>query len=190
MAINLEKGERFNLEKEAPGLTSIHVGLSWDASKNPAHGTFDLDASAFMLGADGKLKKEANFIYFRNLKSPCGSVVHTGDNLTGDGDGDDEVLYVDLSKVPEDVNEIVFLVNLFQAEAKRQNFGMVSNACIRLLDRATNKEIVKYDLSEDYSAATYVEFGKLYRKDGTWRFQAVGEGSKGDLQTALNKYRG
>ncbi|MCC5467502.1 TerD family protein [Pelosinus baikalensis] len=188
MGINLSKGERINLSKEAPSLKKVGVGLGWDTNSTDTGVDFDLDASIFMLGANGKIPSEKSFIFYNNLTSPDGAVKHTGDNLTGQGDGDDETILVELAKVDSAINELVFVVTIHEAEKRRQNFGQVSNAFIRLYDQDTNKEVAKYELDEDFSKETAIEFGKLYKKDGQWRFQAVGQGYNSGLQGFVDKY--
>lgn len=188
MGINLSKGERINLSKEAPSLKKVGVGLGWDTNSSDTGADFDLDASVFMLGANGKIPTEKHFIFYNNLTSPDGAIKHTGDNLTGDGDGDDETINVELSKVDGTINDLVFVVTIHEAEKRKQNFGQVRNAFIRLYDRDTNKEIAKYDLEEDFSKETAIEFGKLYKKDNQWRFQAVGQGYNAGLQGFVDKY--
>ncbi len=188
MGINLSKGERINLSKEAPSLKKVGVGLGWDTNSTDTGVDFDLDASVFMLGANGKIPSEKSFIFYNNLTSPDGAVKHTGDNLTGEGDGDDETLLVELAKVDSAINELVFVVTIHEAEKRKQNFGQVRNAFIRLYDQDTNKEVAKYELDEDFSKETAIEFGKLYRKDGQWRFQAVGQGYNSGLQGFVDKY--
>lgn len=188
MGINLSKGERINLSKEAPSLKKVGVGLGWDTNSSDTGADFDLDASVFMLGANGKIPTEKHFIFYNNLTSPDGSIKHTGDNLTGDGDGDDETINVELPKVDTTINDLVFVVTIHEAEKRKQNFGQVRNAFIRLYDLETNKEIAKYDLEEDFSKETAIEFGKLYKKDNQWRFQAVGQGYNAGLQGFVDKY--
>jgi len=188
MGINLSKGERINLSKEAPSLKKVGVGLGWDTNSTDTGVDFDLDASIFMLGANGKIPSEKSFIFYNNLTSPDSAVKHTGDNLTGEGDGDDETILVELAKVDSAINELVFVVTIHEAEKRRQNFGQVSNAFIRLYDQDTNKEVAKYELDEDFSKETAIEFGKLYKKDGQWRFQAVGQGYNSGLQGFVDKY--
>jgi tellurium resistance protein TerD len=188
MGINLSKGERINLSKEAPSLKKVGVGLGWDTNSTDTGVDFDLDASVFMLGANGKIPSEKSFIFYNNLTSPDGAVKHTGDNLTGEGDGDDETILVELAKVDSAINELVFVVTIHEAEKRRQNFGQVRNAFIRLYDQDTNKEVAKYELDEDFSKETAIEFGKLYKKDGQWRFQAVGQGYNSGLQGFVDKY--
>lgn len=188
MGINLSKGERINLSKEAPSLKKVGVGLGWDTNNTDTGADFDLDASVFMLGANGKIPSEKSFIFYNNLASPDGAVKHTGDNLTGQGDGDDETILVELGKVDSAINELVFVVTIHEAEKRRQNFGQVRNAFIRLYDQDTNKEVAKYELDEDFSKETAIEFGKLYKKDGQWRFQAVGQGYNSGLQGFVDRY--
>jgi len=188
MGINLSKGERINLSKEAPSLKKVGVGLGWDTNSTDTGVDFDLDASVFMLGANGKIPSEKHFIFYNNLTSPDGGVKHTGDNLTGAGDGDDETLFIELAKVDAAINELVFVVTIHEAEKRKQNFGQVRNAFIRLYDQETNKEVAKFELDEDFSKETAVEFGKLYKKDGQWRFQAVGQGYNSGLQGFVDKY--
>ena len=187
MAISLNKGGRLSLSKEAPGLTKVLVGLGWDARATDG-ADFDLDASAFLLGATGKARSDADFIFYNQLKSPCGSVEHTGDNLTGAGEGDDEVIKVDLSKVPAEVEKIAFTVTIHDADARRQNFGQVGNAYIRVVNADNNTEITRYDLAEDASTETAMIFGELYRHSGEWRFTAVGQGYNGGLAAMCKQY--
>ena len=187
MAISLNKGGRLSLNKEAPGLTKVLVGLGWDARATDG-ADFDLDASAFMLGADGKVRSDADFIFYNQLKSSCGSVEHTGDNLTGAGEGDDEVIKVDLNKVPADVQKIAFTVTIHEADQRKQNFGQVGNAYIRVVNADNNSEITRYDLAEDASTETAMIFGELYRHSGEWRFTAVGQGYAGGLKAMCTQY--
>jgi tellurium resistance protein TerD len=183
MAINLQKGQRESIN--APKFT---IGLGWDTNATSTGTGFDLDASVFVLGDNKKLVSDAHFIFYNNLKSPDGAVEHTGDNLTGDGDGDDEQINVDLSRISGDVAEICVVVTIHDAEARRQNFGQVRNSFIRVFDSSTKTEILKYDLEEDFSIETAIEFGRIYKKDGNWKFEAVGSGMKGGLEDYLNKY--
>lgn len=182
MAINLEKGQRQSID--APKFT---VGLGWDSNSSNTGSSFDVDASVFLVGANGKIPNDNHFVYYNNLKSPEGAVVHTGDNLTGDGDGDDEKIQIDLSIISPEVHEISFVVTIHQADTKRQNFGQIRNSFIRILDQ-TNTELVKYELDEDFSIETAVEFGRIYKRNNEWKFEAVGIGMKGGLQDYLNKY--
>jgi len=180
MAISLSKGGNVNLSKTAPGLSNVLVGLGWDARATDGAG-FDLDGSAFLLNASGKVRSDADFIFYNNKRSPCGSVEHTGDNTTGAGDGDDESLKVALDKVPADVQRISFSVTIHDAEARRQNFGMVSSAYIRVVNAAGGAEIARFDLSEDASTETAMTFGELYKHNGEWKFKAIGQGYAGGL---------
>lgn len=182
MAINLEKGQRQSID--APKFT---VGLGWDSNSSSTGEGFDLDASVFLVGANGKLPNDNHFVYYNNLKSPDQAVIHTGDNLTGDGDGDDEKIQIDLSKIASEVNEISFVVTIHHADTRRQNFGQIRNSFIRILDQS-NVELVKYELDEDFSIETAVEFGRIYKRNDEWKFEAVGVGMKGGLQDYLNKY--
>jgi len=180
MSISLNKGGNLSLSKEAPGLTRILVGLGWDTRSSDGS-AFDLDASAFLLKEGDKVRGDTDFIFYNQLKSPDGSVEHTGDNLTGEGEGDDEVIKVDLSRVPPDVQKISVAVTIHDAESRRQNFGMVTNAFIRIVNEANNGEIARYDLSEDASTETAMIFGELYRHGADWKFRAVGQGYNGGL---------
>ncbi len=187
MAISLSKGGRISLSKEAPDLKMVHVGLGWDP--RVTDGTdFDLDASAFMLGANGKVRSDTDFIFYNQLRSSCGSVEHTGDNRTGAGEGDDEVLMVDLIKVPTDVQKIAFTVTIHEADQRRQNFGQVQNAFIRLVNAETHVEVARYDLTEDASTETAMIFGEIYRHGNEWKFSAVGQGYVGGLAAMCQQY--
>lgn len=184
--INLEKGQRISMDK---GLSLVGVGLGWDPNEGSGY-DFDLDASAFMLGENGQIPKQEFFVFYGNQKSPDGSVESTGDDLTGGNSngGDDETLNVDLNKVSSNIQEIIFTATIYKAEERRQNFGQVRNSYIRIYDAKTNAEIARYDLDEDFSVETAVEFGRLYRHNGEWKFEAIGNGSKGGLQSLVNKY--
>lgn len=183
MAINLQKGQRENIN--APKFT---IGLGWDTNNSSTGSGFDLDASVFILGENKKILSDAHFIFYNNLKSPDDSVIHTGDNLTGDGDGDDEQVKIDLTKINATVKEVCIVVTIHDAENRKQNFGQVRNSFIRIVDDSNNTEMVKYELEEDFSIETAVEFGRLYNKDGQWKFEAIGVGMKGGLEDYLNKY--
>ncbi len=185
--ITLSKGGNVSLSKEVPGLSRIVVGLGWDVRATDG-ADFDLDASIFMLGENGKVRSDADFIFYNNMKSVDGSVEHTGDNRTGAGDGDDEQIVLDLSRVPADVNKIAVCVTIHEAEARRQNFGMVSSAFMRCVDAGKNLEIVRFDLSEDYSTETAMIFGEVYRHSGDWKFKAIGQGFKGGLVALARNY--
>ncbi|MBQ5961757.1 TerD family protein [Massilia sp. ZL223] len=180
MAISLQKGGNVNLSKEAPGLTKVIIGLGWDPRATDG-AAFDLDGSAFLLKNDAKVRTDTDFIFYNNLKSADGSVVHAGDNTTGMGAGDDEKIAVDLARVPPEIDKISFCVTIHEADARRQNFGMVSKAYIRCLNATGDTEIARYDLSEDSSTETAMIFGELYRHGGEWKFRAVGQGYKGGL---------
>jgi len=187
MSVSLSKGGNVSLSKEEPGLTHILIGLGWDT--RTTDGTdFDLDASAFLLGAGDKVRGDSDFIFYNNLRSSDGSVEHTGDNRTGEGDGDDEALKVELGKVPADVQKIAVSVTIHEGEARRQSFGMVSNAFIRVVNDVTGREIARYDLSEDASTETAMIFGEVYRHNGEWKFRAVGQGFKGGLAPMARNY--
>lgn len=187
MAISLSKGGNVSLSKSEPGLKRILIGLGWDARSTDG-ADFDLDASAFMLGANGKVPNEKAFIFYNNLKSVDGSVEHTGDNKTGSGDGDDEAIKVNLDQVPADVQTVAITVTIHDAEGRKQNFGHVKNAFIRIVNDETDKEIARYDLSEDYSTETAMIFGEIYRHNGDWKFRAVGQGYSGGLAAMCAQY--
>ena len=178
--ISLVKGQNVNLSKENPGLTKITVGLGWDA-KATGGADFDLDACAFMIGADGKVRGDYDFIFYNQLQSSDGSVIHSGDNRTGSGAGDDEQIKVDLSKIPADVSRVVFCVSIHEGAERRQNFGQVKNAYIHIINGVDEKELARYDLSEDASVETAMKFAEIYRKDNEWKFKAIGEGTPGGL---------
>lgn len=190
MAVSLAKGQRVSLEKIAPGLSEIFVGLGWDVKATDTGYDFDLDSSVFLLGANEKLLSDNHFIFYNNLTSPDAdkSIQHTGDNLTGVGEGDDEVIKINLKKVPADIQKIVFTVTIHEAQQRHQNFGQVQNAFVRLVNAQTNQEAVRYDLVEDYSVETALIMAELYRKDGEWRLNAVGAGYQGGLQALLDRY--
>ncbi len=190
MAVTLTKGQRISLEKVAPGLTEVFVGLGWDVKPTDTGYDFDLDASAFLLSSNEKLISDNHFIFYNNLTSPdpSKSVEHTGDNLTGAGDGDDEVIKISLQKVPADIQKIVITVTIHEAGKRGQNFGQVQNAFVRIVNAQTNQEVVRYDLVEDYSVETALIMAEIYRKDGEWRLNAVGSGYQGGLQALLDRY--
>lgn len=187
MAISLSKGGNVSLTKSAPGLTNILIGLGWDARATDG-AAFDLDASAFLVKADGKVRSDADFIFFNQPESAEGAVKHLGDNTTGAGDGDDEVVKVNLATVPADVDKISVAVTIHEAEARRQNFGMVGQAFVRVVNEADNAEIVRYDLSEDFSVETALIFGEVYRSSGEWKFRAVGQGFQGGLAAMAKNF--
>ena len=180
MAISLNKGGNLSLSKSDPGLKKISVGLGWDVRATEG-ADFDLDASCFMVGETGKVRSDADFIFYNQLKAPDGSVEHTGDNLTGEGEGDDESIIVNLDMVSPDIFKLAFTVTIHDAQARGQNFGQVATAFIRVVNVDTNNEIVRYDLSEDASTETAMIFGEVYRNAGEWKFRAVGQGFAGGL---------
>jgi len=187
MALTLQKGGNLSLTKTDPSLTKILVGLGWDPRATDG-AEFDLDASALLLAANGKVRGEADFIFYNQLKSVDGSVEHTGDNRTGAGDGDDEVIKVDLSRIPADVDKVVFIVTIHDAEARKQSFGQVGGSFIRIVNDTTSAEVVRYDLAEDASTETAMIFAELYRNGGEWKFRAVGQGYAGGLKALANSF--
>ena len=187
MAISVTKGGNVNVSKEAPNLTNIAVGLGWNPRATDGQ-AFDLDAVAFLVNESGKVRADADFIFFNNLKSSDGSVEHTGDNRTGEGDGDDEVIKVDLTKVPADVSKVVFCAVIYDGQARNQNFGQVANAYIRIVNTQGGAEVARYDLSEDSSTETAMIFGELYKNNGEWKFRAVGQGFAGGLGPLAASY--
>lgn len=191
MAVSLSKGQRVSLEKIAPGLTEVFVGLGWDLKSVDTGVDFDLDASVFLLGSNDKLISDKHFVFFNNLTSPdpAKSIEHTGDNLTGAGDGDDEVIKVKLTQVPVEVEKVVITVTIHEAQERKQNFGQVQNAFVRIVNLQNEQEVVRYDLVEDYSTETALIMAELYRKDGEWRLNAVGAGYQGGLKALLDRYQ-
>ena len=187
MGISLKKGGNISLTKQAPNLEKIRVGLGWDARGAPG-AQFDLDASAFMLGASGKVLSEKDFIFYNQLKSEDGTVEHTGDNRTGAGEGDDESIKINLKALPDRYQKIAITVTIDEAQARKQNFGQVSNAFVRIIDESNGNEIVRYDLSEDYSVETALIFGELYRHNNEWKFRAVGQGYQSGLLGLCHQY--
>jgi len=187
MGISLSKGGNVSLSKTDPSLKNVLVGLGWDA--RPTDGAdFDLDASAFMVKDDGKVRSDSDFIFYNQMKSTCGSIEHTGDNRTGAGDGDDEAVIVLLDKIPADVQRVVFCVTIHDAEMRKQNFGQVSHAFVRVINKDSNNEVARYDLSEDASIETAMIFGEIYRHSGEWKFKAVGQGYAGGLAALAKQY--
>lgn len=187
MALTLQKGGNLSLDKVAPGLVEVLVGLGWDPRATDGQ-EFDLDASAFMLGSNGKIRGETDFIFYNQKESTCKSVIHTGDNRTGAGDGDDESLIVNLPKVPADVDKIVFTVTIHDADARRQNFGQVGGAFIRIVNQQGGAELVRFDLAEDAATETAMVFAELYRHGSEWKFRAVGQGYAGGLKAMCSQY--
>ncbi len=188
MPINLTKGQKVDLTKGNPGLKKITVGLGWDVNAFDSGADFDLDAAAFMLGANGKCPTEKEFIFYGNLAHPTEAVLHMGDNLTGAGEGDDEQIQLDLTLIPANVERVAFTVTIYDADKRRQNFGQVSNAYIHIIDEATGTELIRYDLGEDFSIETAVVVGELYRNNGQWKFNAIGSGFQGGLAALCGHY--
>ncbi|MFC4804105.1 TerD family protein [Filifactor villosus] len=188
MPINLSKGQKVDLTKGNPGLKNIMVGLGWDVNAFDSGAAFDLDAAAFMCGANGKCPTDQDFIFYGNLEHSSTSVKHMGDNLTGEGEGDDEQIQINLANIPANIEKIAFTVTIYDAETRKQNFGQVSNAFIRIVDEATNTELIRYDLGEDFSIETAVVVGELYRNNGEWKFNAIGSGFQGGLRALCGHY--
>lgn len=188
MSVCLSKGQKISLTKDNPGLKNIMVGLGWDVNRYDTGGDFDLDAAAFMLTMEGVCPSDKEFIFYGNLKHSSGSVQHMGDNLTGAGEGDDEEIQIDLTTVPENIERIAFTVTIYDADNRRQNFGQVSNAFIRIVDMSNGTEMVRYDLAEDFSIETAVVVGELYRNNGEWKFNAIGSGFQGGLAALCGNY--
>lgn len=188
MPVNLSKGQKVDLTKTNPGLNKLHVGLGWDVNRYDGSNDFDLDAVTFMLAGNGKVASDADFIFYGNKRHASGSVESMGDNLTGAGDGDDEVIKVTLSTVPGTIERITFAVSIYDADARHQNFGQVENAYIRIVDEGTNQELLRYDLGEDFSIETSVVVGELYRHNGEWKFNAIGSGFQGGLAALCVNY--
>lgn len=181
MPVSLQKGQKVSLTKDNPGLKKVVVGLGWDVNAFDTGGDFDLDAAAFLLNDTGKVGSSSDFVFYGNLSHPSGSVVHQGDNLTGVGDGDDEQIKIDLSKVPDNVTKIAFTVTIYEPEQRKQNFGQVENAFIRIYNEETGEEMLRYDLGEDFSIETAAVFGELYKSGSEWKFNAIGSGFQGGL---------
>jgi tellurium resistance protein TerD len=188
MAISLQKGQKVDLTKGNANLAKIFVGLGWDTNKYSGGHDFDLDAAAFLTGENGKVASDADFVFFNNLKHSSGAVEHMGDNLTGAGEGDDEVINVDLTKIPANVAKIAFTVTIHEASARAQNFGMVSNAYIRVVNSNDNVELLHYDLGEDYSMETAIVVAEIYRHGGEWKFNAIGSGFSGGLKALCQNF--
>lgn len=188
MPINLTKGQKVDLTKGNPGLKNVMVGLGWDVNAFDSGTDFDLDAAAFMLGENGMCPTEKEFIFYGNLVHASEAVKHMGDNLTGEGEGDDEQIVIDLSKIPANISKIAFTVTIYDAETRRQNFGQVSNAYIRIADEASGTELIRYDLGEDFSIETAVVVGEMYKNNGEWKFNAIGSGFQGGLAALCGHY--
>lgn len=186
--VNLSKGQKVDLTKTNPGLTKIMVGLGWDVNKYDGGGEFDLDAAAFLLGANGKASSENDMIFYNNKKDAAGSIEHMGDNKTGAGEGDDEVINIDLTKIPANVDKIDFTVTIFEADTRNQNFGQVNNSYIRILNQATGEELLHFDLGEDFSIETAVVVAELYRHGSEWKFNAIGQGFSGGLAALCRNF--
>ncbi len=181
MPVSLQKGQKVSLTKDNPGLKKVVVGLGWDVNAFDTGGDFDLDAAAFLLNDTGRVGSSSDFVFYGNLSHPSGSVIHQGDNLTGVGDGDDEQIKIDLSKVPDNVTKIAFTVTIYEPEQRKQNFGQVNNAFIRIYNEENGEEMLRYDLGEDFSIETAAVFGELYKSDSEWKFNAIGSGFQGGL---------
>lgn len=188
MSVNLSKGQKMSLTKDNPSLSKITVGLGWDVNQYSGGAEFDLDASVFVCGANGKCRNDNDFIFYKNLDSVDGAIHHTGDNKTGIGDGDDEAIQINLTKVAADVQKIAITVTIYDANNRRQNFGQVSNAYVRVIDDTTGSEIVHFDLGEDFSIETAIVAGEIYRHNGEWKFNAVGAGFQGGLAALCKNY--
>ena len=188
MPVNLTKGQKVSLTKGNPGLKNVVVGLGWDVNQFDTGGDFDLDAAAFLLSDSGKVADSNDFVFYGNLSHPSGSVKHMGDNLTGAGDGDDEQIKIDLSKVPANITKIAFTVTIYESEARGQNFGQVNNAFIRIYNEENGEEMLRYDLGEDFSIETAAVFGELYKNGDEWKFNAIGSGYQGGLAALCANY--
>ena len=193
MPVNLSKGQKVDLTKTNPGLNKLHVGLGWDTNRYDGGADFDLDASAFLLGENGKLLRDEDFVFYNNLNGRDGAVVHTGDNLTGDGDGDDEVIMIDFTKIPREIKKIAICVTIHDAEARRQNFGQVSNAYIRIAKLrdefdTVGEPVLKFDLEEEFSIETALVVAEIYNRNGEWKFNAVAAGYQGGLEAICRSF--
>ena len=188
MPVCLQKGQKVSLTKGNPGLKKVVIGIGWDVNSFDTGGDFDLDTAAFLLTDNGKISKTEDFVFFGNLKHPSGCAEHCGDNLTGAGEGDDEQIKIDLSLVPSNISKIAFSVTIYEAETRRQNFGQVNNAFIRIYKEDTSEELLRYDLGEDFSIETAAVFGELYRNNDEWKFNAIGSGYQGGLAALCTNY--
>ena len=188
MAIQLSKGQRVDLTKTNPGLTKVMIGLGWDTNKYSGGAEFDLDASAFLVDANNRCQQDTDFVFYNNLQHPSGSVTHTGDNRTGEGDGDDEQILVDFSKIPANIDRIGITVTIHEAETRSQNFGQVSNAFVRVVNEEGGEELIRFDLGEDFSIETAVVVCELYRHESDWKFNAIGSGFSGGLAALCQNY--
>ena len=188
MAVSLSKGQKVDLTKGNPSLKKITVGLGWDVNRYDGGADFDLDASAFLLGANGRVPRDEDFVFYGNMTHDSGAVMHGGDNRTGEGEGDDEQIIVDLTLVPQKIEKIDFTVTIYDADIRKQNFGQVGNAYVRIVDEATGTELIRYDLEEDFSIETALVVGELYRHNGEWKFNAIGSGYQGGLEALCRAY--
>ena len=188
MPVSLKKGQKVSLTKGNPGLKNVVVGIGWDINAFDTGGDFDLDAAAFCLTDSGRVSDSNDFVFYGNLEHPSGAIKHMGDNRTGDGEGDDEQIEVNLADIPANIEKIAFTATIYDAETRRQNFGQVSNAYIRLVNVETNEEIIRYDLGEDFSIETAVVVGEIYRHNGEWKFNAIGSGFQGGLAALCGHY--
>ena len=188
MPISLKKGQKVSLTKSNPGLKNVLVGVGWDVNAFDTGGAFDLDGAAFLLTDSGKVSSSADFVFYGNLAHASGAVVHQGDNLTGAGEGDDEQIEVDLRQLPSNIERVAFTVTIYDSDRRRQNFGQVSNAFIRIVDETTGSEIIHYDLGEDFSIETAVVVGEIYKHNGDWKFNAIGSGFQGGLAALCAHY--
>lgn len=188
MSVSLSKGQRVDLTKDRPSLNSILIGLGWDVNRYDGEAGFDLDASVFLTRENGKVKQDSDFVFYGNLEHPTKCIKHMGDNRTGIGDGDDEVINVELNKIPSDYVNLAITVTIYDAKQRLQNFGMVDNAYIRVIDAQSNEELLRYDLSEDFSVETALVVAEIYKHNGQWKFKAVGSGYSGGLQALCKQY--
>lgn len=188
MPVSLQKGQKVSLTKGNPGLNKVVVGLGWDVNQFDTGGAFDLDAAAFLLADTGKVTRTEDFVFYGNLTHPSGAVQHLGDNLTGVGAGDDEQIKIDLSQVPANISKVAFTVTIYEAETRRQNFGQINNAFIRIYNEENGEELLRYDLGEDFSIETAAVFGELYKNNGEWKFNAIGSGYQGGLAALCANY--
>lgn len=188
MPVSLQKGQKVSITKGNPGLSKVVVGLGWDVNQYDTGGDFDLDTAAFLLADSGKVTRSEDFVFFGNLTHPSGAVQHLGDNLTGAGAGDDEQIRINLPQIPENISKIAFSVTIYDAEARHQNFGQVSNAFIRIYNEENGEELLRYDLGEDFSIETAAVFGELYKNNGEWKFNAIGSGYQGGLAALCANY--
>lgn len=188
MPVCLQKGQKVSITKDNPGLSKVVVGLGWDVNQFDTGGSFDLDTAAFLISDSGKVTRPEDFVFFGNLTHPSGSVQHMGDNLTGAGDGDDEQIKINLASIPDQISKVVFTVTIYEAEQRRQNFGQINRAFIRICNETSGEEILRYDLGEDFSIETAAVFGELYRNGNEWKFNAIGSGFQGGLAALCSNF--